>query len=382
MTSATTPDDRLTGLIGRLYDACVDPRLWTGMAGEISRTFDSTSAVLKLHGEDAQVQLLEVTDNLLVPESRRAWAEHWHRNDLWVERSVGFGTSRIVTDRDLVTEREQRRSGFYREWLRELDIHHLIGAVFPANDGAALGVLGIHRPRRAGNYTSGDRRKADLLLRHLQRALDLSRRLAHASVKQAAAFEALDRIDSGILVVDRSCRLVYANAGAEAVLRQRTALRVNAGRLLVDEPGLQEQLVSLIGASIDSLCGRSTAAGSALAIPGAGRLPLTLLVVPLSPLGTPAAAGPLALIYVRDPQCIAFDARRLQTLFDFTGTETLIASALAQGRSLAEIARQRRTGLATVRSHLKRILAKTRTHRQAEAVALLAHSIATLRDKP
>jgi DNA-binding CsgD family transcriptional regulator len=35
-------------------------------------------------------------------------------------------------------------------------------------------------------------------------------------------------------------------------------------------------------------------------------------------------------------------------------------------------------GLATVRSHLKRILAKTGTHRQAEAVALLARSVSTV----
>ena len=37
-------------------------------------------------------------------------------------------------------------------------------------------------------------------------------------------------------------------------------------------------------------------------------------------------------------------------------------------------------GPATVRSHLKRILAKTGTHRQAEAAALLARSVATFSD--
>jgi len=43
-----------------------------------------------------------------------------------------------------------------------------------------------------------------------------------------------------------------------------------------------------------------------------------------------------------------------------------------------EIARRHHIGLGTVRWHLKSILAKTGTTRQAEAVALLARSVAAL----
>jgi DNA-binding CsgD family transcriptional regulator len=42
------------------------------------------------------------------------------------------------------------------------------------------------------------------------------------------------------------------------------------------------------------------------------------------------------------------------------------------------VAEQRGIGAATARSHLKRILSKTNTHRQAEAVALIARSVAAL----
>src|SRR3546814_17749114 len=84
--------------------------------------------------------------------------------------------SRVITSRDLVSAAEEGRSAFYQEWLRHLDIHHMVGAVFPAGDDG-IGVLGIHRPRRAGPYAAADRGRVTLLLPHHRRALPLGPRL-------------------------------------------------------------------------------------------------------------------------------------------------------------------------------------------------------------
>ena len=69
---------------------------------------------------------------------------------------------------------------------------------------------------------------------------------------------------------------------------------------------------------------------------------------------------------------------RLRDLFGLTRTEGLVAAALGQGHSIEDIASGMNVSLATVRTHLKRLLAKTGTHRQAEAVALLARSVSTV----
>lgn len=81
-------------------------------------------------------------------------------------------------------------------------------------------------------------------------------------------------------------------------------------------------------------------------------------------------------IFIRDPE-LPITAERLCDLFGLTRTEAAVAAALGRGRSLEEIAAGMGIGLGTVRSHLKHILAKTGTHRQAEAVALLAGSVST-----
>lgn len=374
-------DDRLTGLIGHLYDAAVDERLWSGMAARIAAAFDSTSAVMKLHGSNARVRLVESTDNLAVPERLSEWAAHWHVRDLWVERSVAFGMSRIVTDHDLVSAEEQRQSGYYQEWLRALDIHHMIGAVFPTRDGA-IGVLGVHRTQGAGGYDDADRQKAAHLLPHLQRALRLGQQLATAALTQTATLTALDRLDTGVLVVDRSGRIAHANALAEDILAVSRELGVLNGRLFIKRPALHDRLLSLVRASVDIAAGLPTAPSAALAIPREDRLPVTLTAAPFGA-GTTRFANlpPMALVFLRDPEHPTLSAQRLCDLFGLTRTEAAIAVDLGGGRALEDIARRHGVGLATVRSHLKRILSKTGTNRQGEVIALIGRSVAALPDR-
>jgi hypothetical protein len=173
--------NRLDVLVGAVYDAVLDPRLWHGLADKVARTFDSTSTVVKTHSAHDQVQLLEVTKNLVIAPKEQAWAEHWHQNDLWVQRSIAFGMSRVITDSDLLSPSEFEKSGFYQDWNRHLGIYHLVGAVFPL-DPHTVGVLGIHRPKQAGAYSESDRERVRCFLPHLNRALRIRQRLCVESV--------------------------------------------------------------------------------------------------------------------------------------------------------------------------------------------------------
>src|SRR3546814_16170121 len=123
----------------------------------------------------------------------------------------------------------------------------MVGAVFSAGRDR-VGVLGIHRPRKAGYYADADRQKVEILLPHLQRALHLGQRLAGTSLVQASSFDALASLDIGILVVDRSRRIVHANVLAEAMLRTSPGIGVMNGRLVMRTPQLSTQPPTLIRA--------------------------------------------------------------------------------------------------------------------------------------
>jgi DNA-binding CsgD family transcriptional regulator len=374
-------DKSLSDLIGELYDAAVDQGLLTGIARRIAATFDSTSTVVKIHGGDGRVALLDNTDNMNVAPSEQEWAEHWHRNDLWVERSVAFGLSRIVMGDDLVLPTEMKRSGYYQEWLRRLDIFHVVGAAFPAGTDR-VGILGIHRPQHGVRYDEADRRRVGIFLPHLQRALMLSHRLAGVPLAQAAALDALDQLDTGVIVVGRARRIVYANSLAEELLRDNPQLGVSNGRLLIRETALNARLAAAVRDNLKTAQGQTARPTSAIAVPRAGRMPLMMTITPLRPNWSRLdGQQSLALVFMRDPERTAVVSNQLRELFSLTPTEAAIAGDLIRGRSISDIALVYGIGLGTVRSHLKKILIKTGTNRQAEAVARMAHSVLPVADR-
>jgi hypothetical protein len=273
-------DPRLDRLVNRLYDAALDERLWSGLAVEIASAFDSTSTVVKTHGIHDQVQLLEVTDNMIVAPKDQAWADHWQHNDLWVQRSVAFGMSRVVTNLDLIAPAEFEKTGYYQDWLRHLDIYHLVGAAFPV-DQNTVGVLGIHRVKSAGAYAEQDRERVARFLPHLSRTLRIRQRLQHASLEQCTMLDALARLDSAIVVVDAFCRVLHTNRRAERMLSVETNIRVHRGRLCLSDPARNATLARLVQEAVRTAAGMPEAPSSALAIGRPGRLPITALITPL-----------------------------------------------------------------------------------------------------
>lgn len=111
-----------------------------------------------------------------------------------------------------------------------------------------------------------------------------------------------------------------------------------------------------------------------LALVRGQRLPLTLLCERL------AAAGPASgwRITLRDPETEQPDAPLVQALFGLTPSEAAVATALALGHSTAEIALALGVQANTVLAHVKKVLTKTGTRRQAQLVSLLLRSVAVV----
>ena len=89
---------------------------------------------------------------------------------------------------------------------------------------------------------------------------------------------------------------------------------------------------------------------------------------------TSGAAEPrhAVMICERIDTPMVLDRSLVQVFFELTPTETDIAALLFEGNSARKIAELRETSMETVRSHIKRLLQKTQSKRQAELVTKLA----------
>lgn len=365
-------------LIGRLYDAALDAGLWKGVSTLTAEAMNATSGVVKLHATDDLVQLMDVTGNFEVADHGQGWVAHWHANDLWVERAAMVGRGQIITSQQLVSEEEQQRSGFYQEWLRELAIFHMVGTVFQAGPGR-LGVFGVHRPEDAEPFKAEDQARMAMLVPHVARAFELGERLAGADLARDLALSSLDALGTGVIILDKYCRVIHVNGPAEEMLGANEAVGCHAGRLVAYAPPLHARITAAVCDAAELASGAVKVAPKAIRLDASERPACTMTILPLRPRHTPFFGHrPLALVLLRDPSYPAVAIDILRDLFGFTRMEAFVAAALARGHELPRIAGDLRIGIATVRTHLKQVLLKTDTTRQPEAVATILRSTACI----
>ena len=161
------------------------------------------------------------------------------------------------------------------------------------------------------------------------------------------------------------------NAGADRlfdddirVAHRRLRVRDHKARAALD------QLADCIRATADTT---SLPAGSPIVVQREGKQPVLIRALPISGAARSPFLGARALLTFADlgPRP-GPDSRLLVSVFGLTGAEAKLASLLASGMALEEIARQLGIARETARNQLKAVFAKTETHRQAELVALLS----------
>lgn len=198
-----------------------------------------------------------------------------------------------------------------------------------------------------------------LLIPHLDRATATTTRLGPES---DIALQVLDRLDSGVFFVSCSGTLVGSNSAGIRLLKHSEGLCVTAGGVLV---AVREQerhtLQVLLARSCRFSGGGASPTVQAMLLAGTSTDPaLEILVTPLRRDEPHDAGSAEACVAVIARQSIPFIAplTRLQHLFGVTEAEGRVAQQLARGKSVGDIAAEQGVSVSTVRTHVRRLLAK------------------------
>ena len=193
-------------------------------------------------------------------------------------------------------------------------------------------------------------------------------------------FDLLDRVASGVVVLDRAAHVMFANRAAQTLAAEDGPLRLRHGALSAASPAQARQLAALIraallGAPLATMSVTSPVDGRRVAVqvsPVRGRDRDRLAAFRLR--------DPAVLVFLSDPAAAPdLPERRLIDVYGLTATEARVALAVAAGGALADAAAQLAISLNTAKTHLARIFAKTGTRRQAE-VARLVTVLAQVRE--
>lgn len=334
--------DDVTELVALAYEAGTEPKGWPRFLERFAQSIGDRSVTLQIEdltNEQGTLAFYHGAD----PAVMEAYASHYGALNPWTRNGEHLlHTGRILYDEMSVSHRDLQRTEFYADFLEPQDIARSMCGVIARNQGTAA-YISFQRSRNAGDWTQDEIALVGRVLPHLQRAIDLHRRLSAERRDHEALIETANRLPWGVVFLDEKRRVVFENEQVrhmDRALLARALGLVNSGGGIVTRPD---------------------------------RAPVAVMVSRLE------AQDPLTLesrarvaVFLVDPeQRRASPDARLRQSFGLTPAEARLALALANGSSLAEIADEQRVTIETLRTHLKRIFDKTGTRRQSNLVRLV-----------
>ena len=368
------PRDPLLRLIERLYAAPGEVEGWERFLLDLTRSFHGSGASFISHDFTARHASVAVTAGFAA-EDIRAYETHWAEFDPWARAPAvrRFSSGSVAVGEQLVTNAEMKRTSFYHEFGRHHDVVRCITGTIEITEGR-VSVLSVNRSEKSRAFGPEQTALLSALMPHLQRALQIHRRLAASEALADGSRVALDLLAHGIVLLDRAGQVIFANRTAEDILHAQDGLSLHQKELFGTRVSETTALRRLIAAAVATSGGAGTGAGGLILIGRpSGRPPLRVLVTPVAVrhalLGSGGAA---ACVFVTDPERSSLPpAGHLQRAFSFSAAETRVAMALLDGESVDAVAERLCISRNTARTHLRRLFAKTDTTRQADLIRTL-----------
>jgi DNA-binding CsgD family transcriptional regulator len=326
-----------------------------------------------MHVNSRQTDLSAIRDISFDPIWAKAYEAHYVQIDIRLEYTRRLLERHpVMTDDILCSYCDYRNSEFYREYSLPQKRAHFMGFGGIRSRDGWFTTLAVQRTAAQGTFGADEMALHHHIKPHIERALQIHDRFGRLSERGQEIEAVLDHVSTGVMLIDKSGRLLHTNAYAEQVLADGDGLASWRGSLQAISAADSRRLEGLIA---NVLAGGS---GGALAIARkSGLRSLNVLVAPLRHIAEFArATESKVVVFLSDPERHPeFPMDTLRRLYEFTPAEGRIAAELVKGRSVKNIAAAFEITEETVRKALKSMFQKTGTSRQGELVALLLSSI-------
>ncbi|QSQ11009.1 helix-turn-helix transcriptional regulator [Myxococcus landrumensis] len=291
---------------------------------------------------------------------------------------------RALSDVDIIEPHCFETSSIYNDLLMVQGVRYTLFACVASSPGLMVGHA-VMREKQAGPFGEDHVRMFSEVLPYLQNAAHLRLLLEGMRDEIGDLRRTLDIVPGAVAVLDEAARLICANTAADKLIFKGDGLQLKHQKLTTDRAGEAQKLSAMVSRSASFTEDAPPSSSemsfhSPVKVTRRNGAPLGILFVPLrpmSPITTCAPRSARVLAVIHDPDAaVLLDPQLIAGLHGLTSVESLLASELAQGKTLAEFAEHRGCSEQTARTHLKRVLEKTGTRRQAELVRLLLGSAA------
>ncbi len=274
------------------------------------------------------------------------YATHFASQDPWAAACAGLPVHRPATSDELVPRKQLEHSEFYDAMCRPNGIHDLCGAVVARTDDHDA-IFGLVRARGARGDGRREVGEIGTLLPYLE-----SLAVAERWRRLRATVEAVDTVPFGIFVIERASGAVVSVNVSGMRLVERGIVREHPGGIAVDGHPIDVRTAAERWSAV------STTVRGTRVVVHAGRA---------------TKRDHFVTVHVHDPRATAHErALRAVELFGLSPREAEVAESLLLRLSPKEIAHRHRVSLATVRTQLRSLLAKTSSDRLSTLLMCLS----------
>jgi DNA-binding CsgD family transcriptional regulator/PAS domain-containing protein len=372
-------DEKLNMLVQRIYDAALDDALWPAVIREVKRLIKASDSTLYSPRLDENSKPFTLSPFEQV--GIEAWTDYesyYWQHDVWVNEIIrqNLAQTGIISHGDHLIERNAfRQTVIYNDFLMPKlgRVEVVMGAVVcdaSQPEQSPPMYLSFYNTTFAESFTQQDEALVRHLLPHLHRALRVRWKIAHEQQARLLREQALDCIGTAILLLDSTGRILFANQKAELLIHQGGHPTVLHGRLCSLD-------IAKNNAIRQALHRTQAGLGSTLRLDNGDTIGMRVLT--FSPIseksGDNLSIPARILVMISEPEKASpDDLSALASLYKLTTAETRVLKLLLQQQGTKEIAETLHVSMATLRSQLRALFAKTNTKNQRELVRFcLAH---------
>jgi len=350
-------------LADRLYEAALVPELWTETCERLASEVDSSTA--SIFTIDSQGTHRYVTTPNLAETFVRFSGSDLRFSNVRPVRAMQHFPFSFGRASDILTPEEYTRDPIQREFIEPAGMQWEAGWVFQEPTGHTV-VITLMRAKGLDDFSDTQLERLNVLKPDLARAAYMSSRLAFNEARSMT--QTLSLLGLPAAVIGDGGQAIAMNPEMEALSPR---IRTGAGdRLILEGAGAD----ALLDDAIQRY--KAQVAPTVQSLPMMARNgapPLILHLLPIRRAARDIFSRSMAVLAVTEVGKVGPpDMRVLCGLFDLTPAEARVARGIAMAQTPETIAATLGISLETARSHLKRIMGKTGTARQAELVLLLS----------
>lgn len=354
--------DEFSDAAAMLYEAAAVPEIWPAAIARLAEIAGCTGGLLFAHsGQGTNWVACET----FAPVFERFMQQGWMERNARMAGLLAHGGTGFVTDLDLFTAEELEQLPLYLEFMRPEGYGWGTATHVRAASGENI-VFTLERKFELGPVSRREVEVLDGIRPHLARAAVLASKLQMQRAQ--ASLAAFEQAGSPAALINASGSVSATNPRFEkllgqVIIRARDKIALDDGRA---NTLLQKALSEL---AQDRL-------GDTRSIPVPRRDESPAFIIHVLPIRRQArdifARTQAMLVVTASERSLRIETSLLCELYDLTRAEAAVANRLLEGLSVEEIAIAHQVSRETIRSQLKRVLAKTGSQSQADFIRRLA----------